>query len=167
MIKHFKLFRLLRIFFVLAFLLTSQTWRGSAQSSDQLSWSTPVNLSNSDLTTLPAIVSDQNGIVHVIWHDDTEGWMYSQLVDGVWSQPVASKTPFSDFVPQLIDGGGYIHAFWINTNNDTLNYSRVAYNKIGTPNGWERAKVLAGGVEDFQVATLDDRSLHVAYMTSL
>ena len=149
-------------------IMAGQTWSVSAQATpDETSWTTPVNLSNSDLTSLPGIVSDQNGAVHVIWKDDTLGWMYTNLMDGVWSQPVAVKYPFTDFAPVLVDGGDYLHAFWINTNNDTLYHSRALPTKVGTDGGWEKARPLAKGVEDFKAIYRPDKTLHLAYMTSL
>jgi hypothetical protein len=164
--KFNPLLRWLSLFVIAAVLIAPfQTWLAYAQSTDEISWTTPVNLSNSGLTTLPAIVSDQNGVVHVVWNDDTLGPMVSELLDGAWSQPAAIKVPFSDFAPVFVDGGNFIHAFWVNTNNSNLAYSRVAIDKFGTAN-WDRAKVLAKGVEDFKVVYQPDNTLHLVYMTS-
>ena len=168
MSKLYPFFRMLGILLAVVLLIAPiQTWLAHAQSTDETSWTSPVNLSNSGLTSLPAIISDKNGVVHVVWQDDTLGSMYAQLVDGAWSQPVVAKFPFTDFVPRFINGSDYIHAFWLNTSNDSLYHSRIASDKFGAGGNWERAKALAKGVEDFQVVYQDDNTLHLAYMTSL
>jgi hypothetical protein len=147
--------------------LPFQTLSAFAQESNDTSWTQPVNLSNSGLTSLPGIVSDRNGVVHAVWKDDTLGSMYSQLAEGVWSQPVAAKFPFDDYVPRFVSTGNYIQAFWISSNGDTLFQSRAPIDKFGVAGGWERAKTLAKGVKDFQVAYQPDNTLHLAYLSSL
>lgn len=164
--KLTSLFRLLSIFLVASLLLTpSPTRLANAQSPDEFSWTTPVNLSNSGLTSLPAMVSDQNGIVHVVWEDDTLGTMYSKLVDGAWSPPTAVRLPFSGFAPVFVNAGAYVHAFWIDERG-SLAHSRVALTDSGWGN-WERATVLAKIVEDFKVVFQPDKTFHLSYITSL
>lgn len=165
--KLYLLFRLLCVLLAITLLLTPFGPRQAhAQTSDETTWTTPTNLSNSGLTSLPSIVSDQNGIVHAFWADDTLGTLYSQLADGVWSQPAITKTPFSGFAPVLVDGGSHIHAFWIDINSGSLFHSRVAIGNVGA-GSWDRTKTLAKGVIDFKAAYQPDNTLHLAYMVTL
>lgn len=167
MTKPYLLFRLLSLLLAVTLLLAPFSTRMThAQSSDETAWTEPVNLSNSGLTTLPGLISDQNGIVHVVWNDNTLGAMHSQLVDGAWSQPAAIKVPFSENAPVFVDGGNYIHAFWIDRTGDTLYHSRVVAANFGA-GSWERAKVLARGVKDFKAVYQPDNSLHLVYLASL
>lgn len=167
MTKLYPFFRLLSILLAVTILITPfRTWPAYAQETGETSWEPPVNLSNSGLTTSPGIVSDQNGVVHAVWLDETYGTMYSQLVDGVWSQPVAAKFPFSGFVPYFVNGGDFIHAFWLNTNNNVLSHSRIATERFGSGGTWDRVNALARGVEDFEVAYQADNNLHLAFLTS-
>lgn len=164
--KTLPFLRLLSVFLIMTLLPTfNKVWPVNAQSPEDTSWTTPVNLSNSGLTSLPSIVSDQNGTVHVVWQDETLGTMYSQLKDGQWSPAAAVKSPFELYAPTFVDGGNYIHAFWLDSNR-ALYHSRVTVANINA-GSWEKAKRLATGVEDFKVVYQPENALHLVYLTSL
>lgn len=165
--KPYSFFRLLSLLLAATLLLAPfPTWMAHAQTTDAPAWTEPVNLSNSGLTSLPGIISDQNGVVHVVWNDNTLGAMHSQLVEGTWSQAAAIKVPFNEMAPVFVDGGNYIHAFWIDRTGDTLYHSRViaANFSAGT---WERSRLLARGVKDFKVVYQAENTLHLVYLTVL
>src|ERR671912_2222703 len=68
---------------------------GFAQSVQE--WSEPVNLSMSGAASNPSMVVDSNGVVHVIWVDQFDGFKYVQSTDhgAIWTLPVNVKFPFS------------------------------------------------------------------------
>jgi hypothetical protein len=70
---------------LLTILLTSSVWSTApavhAQSLQY--WSDPVNLSNSGSSTDPRMVIDSDGVIHVIWVDAIDGYMYTKSVTGI------------------------------------------------------------------------------------
>src|SRR6187200_1985302 len=81
------IFGLLRLLFASALFiaLITPSWV-LAQSTDD-AWTEPLNLSHSGGTTNPAIVSDSDGVVHVVWQDKLANFMYTRLEGDQWSPP--------------------------------------------------------------------------------
>lgn len=148
----------------------------SAQETDEDAWATPVNLSNSGGASDPVIVIDKDAVVHVIWADRYAGSVYSRGVftdtlstpGGVWSAPAAVEFPFGDWIPTLVNGGGYIHAFWINRDRDnTLYYSRVAPENFQTPGSWEAPRPLSKYVVGMSAVSQSAGQIQIAYIHNL
>ncbi|MDI6696127.1 MAG: hypothetical protein QME21_13860 [Anaerolineales bacterium] len=167
---------LLICFATLAFLLFSIILRVSAQETDEDIWSTPVNLSNSGGASDPVIVVDKDGVVHVVWVDRYAGSVYSRGVftdtltspSGVWSAPAAIEFPFEDWIPMLVNGGDYIHAFWINRDKDnTLFYSRVVPANFQTPGSWEAPRPLSKYVVGMSAVSQSAGQIQIAYIHNL
>lgn len=136
-----------------------------AQETDQ-GWSKPVNLSMSGGASNPMIVVDSQGVIHAIWVDDVDGYMYSQSDDGSeWSVPVTVKFPFDtkDAPPVLLaDEQGLINIFWIKNSN--LFYGQTRASEFAYPANWKIITLFVPGVLSFDV-TLDSRgALHIAYI---
>ncbi len=156
---------------LLAILLTSSAWNTvpvvHAQSLQ--SWSDPVNVSNSGSSTDPQMVVDSEGVIHVIWVDGIDGYMYSQSVDGVtWTQPKKVGYPFDEKgVPPMLlaDASGSIDVFWIDSKK-SLFYASSTPSSISSPAAWQTA-LLAQGVANYDVASDSKGVLHIAYIRSL
>jgi hypothetical protein len=138
----------------------------SAQSGDI--WTTPVNLSRSGSTSNPIIVTDADGMIHVIWFDQFNGYMHSESADQViWTQPVSMNFPFLDFQPRLIaDVDQYVYAFWQDTTG-ALFSSKVANSQFSSSSAWESAQLLAQNALAYDVALGEDGALHLAYLRPL
>lgn len=130
-------------------------------------WTVPVNLSHSGSSTNPLLVVDADGLIHVIWVDQFDGYKYIDSADGItWTSPRTVKFPFSpdqDSLPTFIaDGNGITHIFWLN-NINTLYYSQVRSGSLGNPTVWNQARPLSGSVVDFKAAIDSRNTLHVSY----
>ncbi len=145
----------------------------SAQETDEDVWATPVNLSNSGGASDPVIVVDKDAVVHVVWADRYAGSVYSRGVftdtlsapGGVWSAPAAIEFPFGEWVPTLVNGGDYIHAFWIHRDRDnTLYYSRVAPANFQTPGSWEAPRPISKYVVGFSAVSQSAGQIQIAYI---
>ena len=107
------------------------------------------------------------GVAHVIWEDQFNGWMYTSLEVDQWSPPEAVSFPFANSIPRFFpDLLGYIHALWIDKDN-TLRFSRVANQNFGLSGSWEAQQTLASSAVDFDLAIDDDGRLHLAYVRIL
>ncbi len=154
----------------------------AGQNSDD-DWSEPINLSQSGAASEPRMVSDADGILHVIWREDQSESFYYTFLDGDnWTQPVAVELPFAtrryspDIEPEdptplynptlLADGIGRIHAFWIDEEN-ALFYSSVPSGEIASFSSWSARQQLAGSVLGIAVAEDRDNRLHLGYIQKL
>ncbi len=72
-----------------------------ALQTDDQSWTSPVNLSQSGSTNTPLIVADATGTIHAIWTDEFAGSMYAAFSSGSWSSAAQIDFPFDDFIPLL------------------------------------------------------------------
>ncbi|MEA3438731.1 MAG: sialidase family protein [Chloroflexota bacterium] len=129
-------------------------------------WSEPANLSRSGAATDPYIVVDSAGIIHVLWIDAYDGYIYSFYQDGSWSPPTAVSLPISkDFrvLKFAVDDAGYIHAVWIDSE-DTLYYARLTGSRFDSPTGWNTPRALALSAADVDIAAAPDGSIHLAYV---
>lgn len=80
--------------------------RANAQFNGE-TWTLPVNLSQSGLTTSPVLVVDKGGITHVFWLDLLEGVVYARGNGEEWDLPVTADPPFeTDFSDEGESQGG-------------------------------------------------------------
>jgi hypothetical protein len=147
-------------------LLFSFVPAGSAQSVQD--WSEPVNLSMSGAASNPSMVVDVNGVVHVIWVDQFDGFKYVQSADNgvTWSAPVAVKYPFSaEADPPMFfsDARGTIHIFWL-TDQNKLSYARTLPDNLDSPPSWRTKIDLDSAVYDFDAGMDPQGRMHVAYV---
>src|SRR6266498_5575967 len=81
------MFRLMRLLFASTLLIMFITPSlALAQSTDD-PWTTPVNLSHSGVGANPAIVSDSELIVHVVWQNNLQEFIYARLDGAQWTSP--------------------------------------------------------------------------------
>jgi len=143
--------------------------KGKAQSIQ--TWSDPFNLSGSGSSTTPSIVIDREGLIHVIWIDEFDGYKYAQSTDGVaWSSPITVNFPFKpkqDSVPTfVVTQDGLINIFWRDSNN-ALFYSQTQPSSFGNPANWFGIQRLASSALDFNVVADSNGMLHLGYVAGL
>ncbi|MEZ4646246.1 MAG: sialidase family protein [Chloroflexota bacterium] len=177
------LLRLLGLFAVL--LAVSTVLRVGAQTTEEVVWQEPLNLSQSGTAVDPAFVIDPSGTIHLLWEDTIDGFMYmtgssSAAANGrSWSEPVAAGLPFvppppdspaaaSDifigYTPTLIaDNNGFIHAFWIGYEGVLL-YSRAPIAEFTLLASWTPVQTVASVAGRFAVSLADDGRFHLAYL---
>ena len=140
---------------------------GKAQS--ETGWTTPVNLSLSGVAATPLMVIDSEGIIHVIWLDEVDGYKYSQSVDGVkWSTPLSVAYPFQpdDIPPTLLaDARGLVHIVWVDKLG-ILYYSRTPSSDFGNPGSWGKT-ILSENVSSFDVELDALGEVHIAYIQNV
>lgn len=162
----FRLFSILAVALSLILAISA-----SAQSVDD-SWTDPANLSNSGSTSEPAIVTDNNGNIHVVWQDAYAGIVYSKFDDDQWSEPVVVDFPFEETTPYLVTGNrNVIHAFWKEESNVEeeipLLYSRVPADDFGNVNAWQPPVIVAQSATAFDVRIDDNDVIHLTYIRPL
>jgi hypothetical protein len=161
---------------------TLQTAEATPSIDDTGEWAVPTNLSRSGATSDPRIIVDSNGLFHVIWKDDVDGFIYAQGNGVEWSQPVPLELPFGTriyypdlseteetpyFIPTLAaDLDGNIHAFWIDDENG-LYYSSVDSAEFATFSSWRTRQNLGASALNLDVALDSSGVLHLAYLRPL
>lgn len=163
------------------------TTQDAAAQTDEITWSSPVNLSNSPdaSSTDPVVVSDPAGLVHLFWAEkmgtapgnSTDTLMYAQWDGKNWSKPVdIFFSPYSDGNPivnyphAVIDESGNIHLIWLSEPNApsySLNYSSVPSTQADLVSAWkprvELADDLTGTFYAIDIAYSPPQNLHVIY----
>lgn len=126
-------------------MLGAATWANSATAQqtsvavvDDGRWLAPINVSQSGAATAPQIVTDANGVSHMIWRNRDGGFSYSRGQGSTWRAPEVLDVPFSTlrfnlqpnqplqaYTPQVVaTQDGRIHAVWIGAQN-TLYHASV------------------------------------------
>ena len=134
--------------------------------SEQETWTTPVNLSNSGGASAPAMVIDESGVIHVLWLDEFYGTLYTRFQDQYWSDPIAAFFPFGEYTPYFVVNNGYIHAIWINEQGQLI-HSFVISENFPDAGGWFGSIQLAESAVDFDAVFDHQGRLHVAYVRTL
>ncbi|HEY5600974.1 MAG TPA: hypothetical protein VIK81_02685 [Patescibacteria group bacterium] len=86
-----------------------------SSTPDPSVWDTPTNISNNTSSSrIPWIASGNDGIVYVVWGDNTGGTnkiLYTSKVNGQWSTPTEiSNLPFGVGVPRIaVSPNGIVH----------------------------------------------------------
>lgn len=150
--------------------LLAQTETGNAI------WNEPVNLSESGSASRPAIATEPDGRIHVLWWDKFDGTKYTfTRKDGTWTDPVTisvivgqrQRTPtgISISPPEdltlIADGDGLVHAFWRSSVGDLM-YARVNSGSAG----WSSAVRLVTAPLTWNVFLASDTSLNLAFIRS-
>ena len=100
---------------LMTILLIGPAWSAvpAVQAQSLQYWSTPVNVSNSGLSTDPRIIVDSDGVIYVVWVDAIDGYKYAESADGkVWTSPTNATFPFSvkdDSRPDFFANGKGAH----------------------------------------------------------
>lgn len=115
----------------------------------------------------------------MVWVDTIAGEMYSSYDGTQWSTPAQVNLPFgaspssgSAQPPQntnlrlIADSKGYVHAFWVDQNNQ-LYYSRVQGKSFANGANWDPAQILANSAVDFDVSLDDQDQIHLAYVRAI
>ncbi|MHA1299026.1 MAG: sialidase family protein [Candidatus Helarchaeota archaeon] len=131
--------------------LTSSNWSNATVISDDITrW-------NNDSSDYPSIAVDNNGVVHVVWEDTTNGaWgtdyeiMYANYTASGWS----NATVISDdstgwntgdsYYPSIaVDNNGIVHVVWYDgTDGAWGNDIEIMYAN-NTGSGWSNATVIS------------------------
>ena len=79
--------RLVKLWFASTLFIASITpsWAFAQSTNDP--WTEPLNLSHSGVATNPDVVTDSDGVVHVVWQDNLANYLYTQFNDDQWSAP--------------------------------------------------------------------------------
>jgi BNR repeat-like domain len=145
-----------------------------AQSQTNL-WRDPVNLSSSGSASQPAIATESNGQIHVMWWDKFDGIKYRfQTADGTWSEPVTVSGIFGqrvrgpggkiDITPPTeltlyTNNNKQVFAFWRATNGDLM------MSRTGTAKpAWSGGVRLLTNPLVWQLYVASDNSLNLAYI---
>ena len=149
--------------------------RAVAQDA-QSNWSEPVNLSQSGSTVDPSIVIASEGVVHVIWVDEYEGYIHTKKEGNLWSTPIPVEFPFyrefgfppdsnvGKTLPEFIpDRTGFIHAFWFDEDEE-LSYSRVGDDEFELGAAWLGTRSLSESAINFDVDADSNGGLHLVYV---
>lgn len=173
---------LTRLFLVTTLLILPMTpsW-ALAQSSS--TWILPQNLSHSGIAMNPAIVTDQEGVVHVVWQDDLANFVYAAFEGNQWSEPeatnlnllfrlrsaaeIASQAEVPVYTgpnPLFVPGPGQdIFAFWISPE-DKLFTSRVKNTGFKHAAAWDPAGLITPKLVSFAVAVDARGEWHLAFL---
>jgi hypothetical protein len=179
------IFRLARLSFasVLFIALITPSWV-LAQSTDD-AWTEPLNLSHSGGTTNPAIVSDSDGTLHVVWQDELANYMYSKLDGDQWSAPektnlnllfrlppaseTAARPQLSIYTgpnPLFLAGPGNIFAFWVSPQGRLFS-SKVRNQDFKRISAWDDRSFVAPEAASFTVAIDAHGELHLVYLRTV
>ncbi len=171
---------------LLVFFLITSLWdvKPLEAQSDDITWSLPVNLSDSSSRSLhPAIIADSHGHVHVFWSgvvdeygvieggtSGTPNTIFYRRWDGDnWTEPVdilaVSDDPFADFVAVTIDRENRLHLSW--TGLTQLYYSTALAIDAGSVRAWSRPQIIASGIArsryESDIAVDSQGNVHIVY----
>lgn len=151
-------------FCLTGFALGNSVSPAAAQST--VEWTIPVNLSGSGAATGPALVVDSGGRIHVVWHDEIDGTVYTALNAEEWSEPIPIDTPFDTYTPLLVaDARDRIYAFWTD-DTGALFYSRVVASEFANSE-WTSALQLTGSAYDYDVVVDSANRLHLVFVRAI
>lgn len=133
-------------------------------------WSEPVNLSLSGASTDPVMVVDSEGVIHIIWIDEFDGYKYTMSEDGVnWKAPQNVDYPFSieqENQPIFVAGQSQsIYGFWLDDEN-ALYYGKTVSSNLDAPTSWTGIGKLADSVLAFDVQINLQGELHLVYLSN-
>src|SRR6266487_1163553 len=186
-VKHFGwIFRLMRVLFASALFIIFITPAWALAQSTGDPWDKPLNLSRSGAAINPDIVTDSEGVVHVVWQDDLANFVYTRFDGDQWSAPVttslnvlfrrplanAPRSPnqvaiYTGPNPLFMAGpGGYIFAFWL-TPQGRLFTSKVKNQAFDHIAAWDPEGLITSKAASFAV-TVDARGeWHLAFLRTI
>ena len=172
------MFRLVRLLFASTLFIASITPSWAFAQSTEDPWAEPLNLSHSGVAVNPAIVIDSEGVVHVVWQDDLEKYVFTNF-DGSqwsppettdldllfnWSPPTAGESQLAIYTgpnPLFIAGPGKIFAFWISPQGGYLFTSKVENLDF---EAWDSARFITRGATSFAAAVDARGEWHLAFL---
>lgn len=143
------------------------------------SWSELVDLSQSEgLPGSPAVVTDAEGRVHVMWSEVTaeglpgDGLYYAGYSGTRWTQPVELLRSSDEKAhqPALVAVGDQLHTVWSGGRSGEVLYSRAYVRDAYAPDGWSEPQPLPASLEVGSApAIVADLvgTLHVVYAVPL
>ncbi|MHA1385560.1 MAG: hypothetical protein ACTSR3_17535 [Candidatus Helarchaeota archaeon] len=131
--------------------LTSSSWSNATVISDS---SPPWNNDNS---YNPSMAIDNNGVIHVVWYDESDGeWgtdteiMYTNYTGSGWSNAtvISDKDPWwnngSSANPSVaVDNNGVIHVVWYDETDGAWGTDTEIMYTNYTGSGWSNATVIS------------------------
>ncbi len=156
---------------------TATGWSNATAISDIYGW-------NNDVSREPCITTDKNGIVHVVWHDDTDGtWgtdmeiMYSNYTASGWSNATAISDiygwndGYSSYPSIATDNNGSIHVVWQDIVAGEWGSDVEIFYTNHTTAGWSNATVISDDSSDWNdgsswrpsIATDNNNGIHVVW----
>jgi hypothetical protein len=175
------MFRLASLLFASALFIATITPSWALAQSTEDPWTEPVNLSHSGVAVNPAIVTDSEGIVHAVWQDDREKYMYSRFDGNKWSAPettnldlfftwpgsITSETPLVIYTGPnpLFIANPYQHifAFWLSPQGGL--FASKAENEDFK--SWDYVRLIASGAASFAAAVDALGEWHLAYLRTV
>jgi len=174
---------------VIAALLSSvSASKTVAAQSSTITWSPPVNLSNSpESSSRPAIVTDHFGYVHVFWSEEVGGEsiygipkalinngntiMYTRWDGKSWTPPIdILLVPGDDvatYVAVAVDADNWLHVIW--SGQSSIYYSKAPAWQADSAHSWSQPAPVADGNARSQwesdIVASPDGKLHIVYAT--
>ncbi len=140
---------------------------------------------NSDSSWYPSIAVDNNGNVHVVWQDYTNGeWgsdteiMYANYTTTGWSNATVISDDYTgwndgdSYGPEIaIDNNGNLHVVWYDTTDGEWGLDREIMYANYTTAGWSNATVISddytgwndGDSEEPSITTDKNGNIHVVW----
>ncbi|MFX0139176.1 MAG: sialidase family protein, partial [Candidatus Hodarchaeota archaeon] len=128
---------------------TTNGWSNATVISDVYGW-------NNGASYYPRIATDNNGNIHVVWYDDTNGeWgtdteiMYVNYTGAIWSNATVISDVYgwnndSSMLPTIAtDNGGNIHVVWRDETNGEWGMDEEIMYANYTVAGWSNATVIS------------------------
>ena len=180
------MFRLVRLWFAAALFIVFNTHLSAlAQTSDD-TWAVPLNLSHSGIAVNPTIVIDSESVVHAVWEDDLENFVYSRLDGDQWSAPETTnldilfrlpptsesmdQSPLEIYTgpnPLFLAGPNHnIFAFWISPQG-RLFTSQVVNQNFEQVGAWNARGLITPGVVSFAAAIDARGEWHLVYFRTV
>jgi hypothetical protein len=178
------MFGLVRVLFACTLFIASITpsW-ALAQSTDD-PWAEPLNLSHSGVAVKPSIVIDSDGVVHAIWQDDVENYVYTHFDGDQWSAPettnldllffwpgpITMETPLVIYTgpnPLFIAGPDrHIFAFWLSPQGGLFT-SKVENPDFADVGAWTYLRLISPQAASFAAAVDTTGEWHLAYLRTV
>jgi hypothetical protein len=178
------MFSPVRLLFASALLIGAITPSWARAQSAYDPWTEPVNLSHSGVGVNPSIVIDSEGVVHAVWQDDLEHYVYTRFDGSQWSEPKTTNLDHLFFWPDAITRGPPlaiytgpnplfiagpdqdIFAFWLSPQGGlfTTKAKNLDFEDVGA---WVYLRLVSPQAASFAVAVDARGEWHVAYVRTI
>ncbi len=175
--------RLVKLWLASTLFIASITpsWAFAQSTNDP--WTDPLNLSHSGVATNPDVVTDSDGVVHVVWQDNLANYLYTQFNDEQWSTPETTnlnrvfRLPGPDEPADPFQLANYagpnplflagpdqrIFSFWINPEGRVY-VSNVENQNFKDDVAWGSGRLVTPGASSFAAAVDALGELHLAFL---
>lgn len=129
-------------------------------------WGEAENISQTGGTNSPVFFQSSSGEYHLFWQDVVED-RYNYVVGApdAWSPSISVTVPFTQVTPLLIaDTNNRVHAFWLDSEDEFLLYSRAFITSMVNYEGWSPPQTLADTAVDLDVKVDDSGNVHLLYV---